>query len=112
MGVSRYVAKEIMKEIGNRSREFYEFVLPPVDIYEDGTELVVIVDLPGFQKKDIHVNISKDILTLRAKRVIDMDSHTIHLPNVQAKSRRRFLSHIPSLKMTMQKQRRIMQMAF
>ena len=78
MGVSRYVAKEIMKEIGNRSREFYEFVLPPVDIYEDGTELVVIVDLPGFQKKDIHVNISKDILTLRAKRVIDMDPHTIH----------------------------------
>ena len=54
-----------MKEIGNRSREFYEFVLPPVDIYEDGIELVVIVDLPGFQK--IYVNISKDILTLRAK---------------------------------------------
>ena len=78
MGVSRYVAKEIMKEIGNRSREFYEFVLPPVDIYENGTELVIIVDLPGFQKKDIHVNISKDILTLRAKRDIDIDSHTIH----------------------------------
>src|SRR5688572_19981240 len=78
MSVSRYVAKEIMKEIGNRSREFYEFVLPPVDIYEDGTELVIIVDLPGFQKKDIHVNISKDILTLRAKRVIEMEAHTIH----------------------------------
>jgi HSP20 family protein len=78
MGVSRYVAKEIMKEIGNRSREFYEFVLPPVDIYENGTELVIIVDLPGFQKKDIHVNISKDILTLRAKRDIDNESHTIH----------------------------------
>ena len=78
MGVSRYVAKEIMKEIGNRSREFYEFVLPPVDIYEDGTELVIIVDLPGFQKKDIHVNISKDILTLRAKRVVEMEAHTIH----------------------------------
>jgi HSP20 family molecular chaperone IbpA len=78
MGVSRYVAKEIMKEIGNRSREFYEFVLPPVDIYENGTELVIIADLPGFQKKDIHVNISKDILTLRAKRDIDNESHTIH----------------------------------
>ena len=50
MGVSR-VLKEIMKEIGNRSREFYEFVLPPVDIYEDAIELVVIVDLPGFQKR-------------------------------------------------------------
>jgi HSP20 family protein len=78
MGVSRYVAKEIMKEIGNRSREFFEFVLPPVDIYEDGTELVIIVDLPGFLKKDIHVNISNDILTLRAKRVVEMESHTIH----------------------------------
>ena len=78
MGVSRYVAKEIMKEIGNRSREFYEFVLPPVDIYEDGTELVIIVDLPGFQKKDIHVNISKDILTIRANRSIDIESHVIH----------------------------------
>lgn len=78
MGVSRYVAKEIMKEIGNRSREFYEFVLPPVDIYEDGAELVIIVDLPGFQKKDINVNISKDILILRAKRVVEMESHTIH----------------------------------
>lgn len=78
MGVSRYVAKEIMKEIGNRSREFYEFVLPPVDIYEDATELVIIVDLPGFQKKDIHVNISKDILTLRATRVIEKESHTFH----------------------------------
>ena len=78
MGVSRYVAKEIMKEIGNRAREFYEFVLPPVDIYEDGTELVVIIDLPGFQKKDIRVNISKDILTLRANRTIDIESYTIH----------------------------------
>ena len=74
----RCLAEQIMKEIGNRSKEFYEFVLPPVDIYEDGTELVIIVDLPGFQKKDIHVNISKDILTLRAKRDIDIESHTIH----------------------------------
>ena len=68
MSVSRYVAKEIMKEIGNRSREFYEFVLPPVDIYEDGTELVIIVDLPGFQKKDIHINILR-IFLHEAKRV-------------------------------------------
>jgi HSP20 family protein len=40
--------------------------------------LVIIVDIPGFQKKDIHVNISKDILTLRAKRVIEMESHAMH----------------------------------
>ena len=28
MGIAQYMAKEMMKEIGNRSREFYEFVLP------------------------------------------------------------------------------------
>ena len=75
MGVSR-TSKEIMKEIGNRSREFYEFVLPPVDIYEDG-RTCGHSGSSRISKKDIHVNISKDILTLRAKRVIDMDS-TIH----------------------------------
>jgi len=26
------MAKEVMREIGNKSREFYEFVLPPVDM--------------------------------------------------------------------------------
>ncbi len=72
------MAREFIKEIGNRSKEFYEFVIPPVDIFEEGAELVIVIDLPGFQKKDIHVNISKDILTLRAKRDIDIELHTIH----------------------------------
>ena len=112
MSVSRYVAKEIMKEIGNRSREFYEFVLPPVDIYEDGTELVVIVDLPGFQKKDIHVNISKDILTLRAKRVIEMDAHTIHFTQRPSKIEKKIPLPYSIPEDDNAKTRRIMQMAF
>jgi HSP20 family protein len=32
MGVGQFMAKEFIKEIGNRSREFYEFVMPPVDV--------------------------------------------------------------------------------
>jgi hypothetical protein len=30
-----YIAKEVSREIGRRSREFYELVMPPVDMYED-----------------------------------------------------------------------------
>ena len=70
MGLGQYMAKEIIREIGNRSREFYEFVMPPIDIYEDGSDLVVLIDLPGFQKKDINIRISKNILSIRAQRTV------------------------------------------
>ncbi|MFB5599631.1 MAG: archaeal heat shock protein Hsp14 [Nitrososphaeraceae archaeon] len=62
------MAKEVMREINNKSKEFYEFVLPPVDMFEDGNDLVVVIDLPGFNKKDINLRISKNILTIKANR--------------------------------------------
>jgi HSP20 family protein len=78
MGVCQFMAKEFIREIGNRSREFYEFVMPPVDIYESGPDLVIDIDLPGFQKKDIHLSISKDTLSIKAKRVLEDDIITLH----------------------------------
>ena len=68
MGLGQYMAKEIMKELGNRSREFYEFVMPAIDIVEDANDLVVKIDLPGFAKKDIKLRIVEDILSISAKR--------------------------------------------
>jgi HSP20 family molecular chaperone IbpA len=68
MGFARYVAKEFVKEIGNKSREFYEFVLPPIDMFEDGNELVIVIDLSGFSKKDIKLRIMEDVLSINAKR--------------------------------------------
>ena len=68
MGIGQYVAKEIMKELSNRSREFYEFVLPPIDIVEDTNDLVVTIDLPGFAKKDIKLRIVGNVLSISAKR--------------------------------------------
>ena len=65
MGLGLYMAREVMKEINNKSKEFYEFVLPPVDMYEDGNDLVVVIDLPGFDKKDINLRITKNILTIK-----------------------------------------------
>jgi HSP20 family protein len=78
MGVCQFMAKEFIREIGNRSREFYEFVMPPVDVYESGPDLVIAIDLPGFQKKDIHLSISRDVLSIRAKRVLEDDVITVH----------------------------------
>lgn len=68
MGIIRYMAKEMTKEIGNKSREFYEFVLPPVDMYLDEDSLIVVVDLPGFDKKDIRLTLHKNILSISAEK--------------------------------------------
>mgnify|MGYP001028997085 CR=1 FL=1 len=59
-----------MREIGNKSREFFEFVMPPIDILEDGNELLVLVDLAGFKKEDITVRINNNILSIKAKREV------------------------------------------
>lgn len=68
MGLAQYMAKEFMKELGNRSREFYEFVMPAMDMFEDGNELIVTIDLPGFAKKDINLRIIGNVLSINAKR--------------------------------------------
>ena len=38
--------------MGNKSREFYEFVLPAIDMHLTDKNLKVIIDIPGFSKKD------------------------------------------------------------
>ena len=68
MGLVKNMAKEITKEIGNKSREFYEFVLPPVDMILEDDSLNVIIDLPGFEKKDIKLSIHKNILAISAQK--------------------------------------------
>jgi HSP20 family protein len=68
MGIGTYMAKEVMKEINNKSKEFYEFILPPVDMVEDGNDLLITIDLPGFNKNDITLRINKNILSIKANK--------------------------------------------
>ena len=63
--------KEMMKEIGNKSREFYEFVLPPMDMYLNEKNLKIVIDIPGFAKKDIKLSLCGDILSIKAEKIID-----------------------------------------
>ena len=71
MGIGGYMARSLAKELDNRSREFYEFVMPAIDMVEDGSELVVTIDLPGFAKKDIGLRITGSVLSISAKREQD-----------------------------------------
>ena len=64
-----YAARELSREIGKRSREFYEFVMPAIDMYEDENGLIVKIDLPGFKREEIKISVEEDILSIRAKRM-------------------------------------------
>jgi HSP20 family molecular chaperone IbpA len=59
---------ELAKELGKRSREFFQFVMPAIDMVEEKNDLVVRIDLPGFTKENINLRIVDDILTINAKR--------------------------------------------
>jgi HSP20 family molecular chaperone IbpA len=72
------MARELAKELDGRSREFYEFVMPAIDMVEDGSDLVVTIDLPGFAKKDINLRITGNILSISAKREQEEALGTVH----------------------------------
>jgi HSP20 family protein len=78
MGLGQYMAKEVMRELGNKSKEFYEFIMPAIDIVEDGNDLLIIIDLPGFAKKDIKLRIVGDILSINAKREPEENIGTVY----------------------------------
>jgi len=63
-----HLSKEFMREFGVRSRDIYELILPPVDMFEDGTELVVVLDMAGFEKEKIKTRLSEHSLIVNATR--------------------------------------------
>jgi HSP20 family molecular chaperone IbpA len=91
MGIGRYMAKELTRELDNRSREFYEFVMPAIDLVEDGNDLVVTIDLPGFAKKDINLRINGNVLAINAKREQEEALGTVHYRHRPAKVDKKIL---------------------
>ena len=71
------LVKEVIKEIGNKSREFYEFVLPPVDMIEENNNLIIKIDIPGFSKKNIKLSIHGNVLSINAKKDEENISGTV-----------------------------------
>ena len=77
MGLVKHVAKEFFKEVDNKSREFFEFVLPPIDLHEENDNLVVTVDIPGFDKNDIKVSMNGNVLSINAEKKDATNGRTI-----------------------------------
>ncbi len=77
MGLVKHVAKEFFKEIDDKSREFFEFVLPPIDLHEENDNLVVTVDIPGFVKNDIKVSMNGNVLSINAEKKDNKNGRTI-----------------------------------
>jgi len=77
MGLVKHVAKEFFKEVDDKSREFFEFVLPPIDLHEENDNLIVTVDIPGFDKSDIKVSMNANVLSINAEKKDAMNGRTI-----------------------------------
>ena len=77
MGLVKHVAKEFFKEIDDKSREFFEFVLPPIDLHEENDNLIVTVDIPGFDKSDIKVSMNSNVLSINAEKKDVVNGRTI-----------------------------------
>ncbi len=70
-GPLRYFTSEMVKNLGDRAKEVMTFMYPPVTVFEDGGELVVEADLPGFDKKDVKVRLERDALSISAARKLE-----------------------------------------
>ena len=42
--------------------------MPPVDVYEEGDQVVVKAELPGLKKEEIGVEIARDMVTISGKK--------------------------------------------
>lgn len=48
------------------------------DIYEEGGNYNIVVDIPGFDKKDINIDVEDGYLTIEATRNIENESNEKH----------------------------------
>jgi HSP20 family molecular chaperone IbpA len=52
----------------NQNQARYRAVAPPVDVYENREEFLLVVDMPGVIKEDLRIHLDKGQLTLEARR--------------------------------------------
>jgi HSP20 family protein len=64
----KHMSRELGHDLGTKSRQFFELILPPADVFEDGSDLVIVVDMPGFEKNEIKTRLNESAFTVTAKR--------------------------------------------
>ena len=56
---------------------------PPVDIYEDGHNIVLKIDVPGIDEKDMDVSIQNNTLTVHGERKIEKEEREENFRRVE-----------------------------
>jgi len=59
------------------ARRTLRTVAPPVDIYENADEILVVADVPGVAADAIDVRVENDTLTIATKRVAGADARAL-----------------------------------
>jgi len=57
--------------------------IPAADIYESDNELVVTLDLPGVEPKDVEIRIENNILTIRGQRQFEQKQQAENFHRVE-----------------------------
>ena len=60
--------EEVVKKAGQRIKTISEVFYPPIDISEDGEEIHIYLDLPGFNKEDVRILSTKSGLRVSGDR--------------------------------------------
>ena len=72
------IAREFASGMDNYAREFYELIMPPIDMTEDEQDLIIRIDLAGFAKNEINISIMEDTLSIKAKRDLKATTATTY----------------------------------
>lgn len=70
-GLELLIRKPVKSLFRLLDEPFDEFTKSAVDVYEEGNDVVVKADLPGFKKEEISIQLEDNTLSLEAKREKD-----------------------------------------
>lgn len=73
MTMNQAVAKtETPQETRKASRQNEAFLIPPVDVIEDGSGITLYADMPGVPKDKLDLELEADTLTIEGEVMLDM----------------------------------------
>ncbi len=75
-GTSSRIGRDMTRRARSSIAPFAGATMPSVDIEDQGKNYRLTVDLPGFKKEDVQVELEEDSVTINAKRSMAEDEKT------------------------------------
>jgi HSP20 family protein len=58
----------LLEEVERMASDFDAGLMPEIDMFEEGNELVIKAEMPGIDKKDLDIRLDGDVLTIKAEK--------------------------------------------